>query len=124
MFGHLPELAIVLVIALIVFGPERLPEVAANAGKMIREVRSAMDTAMNPKDPEADDFSSYYYESAARSGEEVPPEDGPWPGAQDISELEAHFNETFQSRTAIEESPAAGAGAATPPVEDTTPSSH
>lgn len=72
MFGHFPELVIILVIALIVFGPEKLPEAAANAGKMVRELRSIMDTAMNPEHEVPDDFSSYYYESLARAGEEVP----------------------------------------------------
>jgi Tat protein translocase TatB subunit len=74
-FGHFPELIIVLVIALIVFGPEKLPEAAANAGKMFRELRTIMDTAMNPIEEEIpDDFSSYYYESLSRAGEEVPEE--------------------------------------------------
>lgn len=71
MFGHLPEFIIVVVLALIVFGPEKFPEVAAQAGKMIREVRETMDTALNPQDVEvADDFDAYYYESLARSGED------------------------------------------------------
>ncbi len=75
-FGHFPELVIVIVIALIVFGPEKLPETAANVGKMVREFRSVVDTAMNPIEQEIpDDFSSYYYESLARAGEEVPDAD-------------------------------------------------
>jgi TatA/E family protein of Tat protein translocase len=41
MFEHLPELLIVLVIALIVFGPRRLPEIGASLGKGIREFRKA-----------------------------------------------------------------------------------
>jgi sec-independent protein translocase protein TatB len=73
MFGHFPELVIVLVIGLIIFGPEKVPEMAANAGKMMRDFRSMMDEAMHPHDTEVpDDFSSYYYESLARNGEEVP----------------------------------------------------
>jgi TatA/E family protein of Tat protein translocase len=73
MFGHLPELFIVLLIALIVFGPEKLPEVAANAGKMVREVREIVNDAMHPLEEEPpDDFSTYYHESMARSGEEIP----------------------------------------------------
>lgn len=73
MFGHMPELIFLLVIALIVFGPEKLPEMAHNAGKMVRELRQAMDSAMNPEDVEVpDDFSTYYYESLQHSGEEVP----------------------------------------------------
>lgn len=74
MFGHLPEFFIILVIGLIVFGPERLPEVAHSAGKMVRELRQALDVSMNPHDVEVPaDFSTYYYESMQRSGEEVEP---------------------------------------------------
>lgn len=72
-FGHLGELAIILTIALIVFGPEKLPEVAASAGRMVRDVREAMNVAMNPEDTEVpDDFQTYYYESLQRAGEDVP----------------------------------------------------
>ena len=39
--GHIPELLIVLVIALIVFGPQRLPEVTGSLGKAVREFRRA-----------------------------------------------------------------------------------
>lgn len=84
--GHLPELAIILGIALIVFGPERLPEVAGNVGKVVREMRQAMNDVFNPQDYEIpDDFSSYYYESLARAGESAPvAESGDvtevWPG--------------------------------------------
>jgi TatA/E family protein of Tat protein translocase len=39
--GHLPELIIVLVVALIVFGPKRLPEVGNAVGKGLREFRKA-----------------------------------------------------------------------------------
>jgi len=40
MFGaHIPELAIVLVLALVFFGPKRLPEIGGAVGKGIREFR-------------------------------------------------------------------------------------
>jgi sec-independent protein translocase protein TatB len=40
-FGGLgwPEAAVLLLIGLFVFGPERLPEIAAEAGKTLRKVR-------------------------------------------------------------------------------------
>lgn len=37
--GHLPELLIVLVLALVIFGPKRLPEIGGAMGKGIREFR-------------------------------------------------------------------------------------
>jgi TatA/E family protein of Tat protein translocase len=40
-FNHLPELFIILVLALIVFGPSRLPEVGSSIGKAMREFRRA-----------------------------------------------------------------------------------
>jgi TatA/E family protein of Tat protein translocase len=40
-FNHLPELLIIMVVALIVFGPQRLPEVGASVGKAMREFRRA-----------------------------------------------------------------------------------
>jgi sec-independent protein translocase protein TatA len=39
--GHIYELIIVLVIALVVFGPKRLPELGSSIGKGIREFRKA-----------------------------------------------------------------------------------
>ena len=38
-FGHLWELVVVLLIALIFFGPKRLPELGSSLGKTIREFR-------------------------------------------------------------------------------------
>jgi TatA/E family protein of Tat protein translocase len=40
-FGHFPELVMVLIIALIIFGPKRLPEVGEGLGKSLREFRKA-----------------------------------------------------------------------------------
>jgi hypothetical protein len=72
---------------------------AANAGKMVREFRTIMDTAMNPVEQEIpDDFSSYYYESLARAGEEVPEEYD----AEELDEYEV--DEPYHNYRQIEES--------------------
>ena len=40
MFGvGLPELAVIIVVGLLVFGPDRLPDFARQAGRMVRQVR-------------------------------------------------------------------------------------
>jgi sec-independent protein translocase protein TatB len=36
----LPELAVIMVVAVIVFGPDRLPEFARQAGRFVRQVRN------------------------------------------------------------------------------------
>ena len=42
MFGlGMPELILILVISLVIFGPSKLPEMGASIGKAIREVRNA-----------------------------------------------------------------------------------
>ena len=43
MFGaHLPELAIVMVLALVVFGPKRLPEIGSSLGRGIRDFKKGI----------------------------------------------------------------------------------
>jgi sec-independent protein translocase protein TatA len=51
--GHLPELLIVLTLALVIFGPKRLPEIGASLGKGIRDFRqsvSHLDTDLEKPD--------------------------------------------------------------------------
>ncbi|HEY6469139.1 MAG TPA: twin-arginine translocase TatA/TatE family subunit [Candidatus Dormibacteraeota bacterium] len=43
--GHLPEIIIVLVVILIIWGPGKLPDVGAAMGKGIREFRKASSDA-------------------------------------------------------------------------------
>jgi sec-independent protein translocase protein TatA len=45
------EIVVILIVALIVFGPKRLPELGRSAGKGIREFKSAV----TGKDDDADD---------------------------------------------------------------------
>jgi sec-independent protein translocase protein TatB len=48
MFGvGLPELAVILVVGIIVFGPDRLPEYARQAGRMVRQLRTFAQSAQN-----------------------------------------------------------------------------
>ena len=48
MFGvGLPELAVIVVVALIVFGPDRLPDYARQAGRMVRQLRQFAQSAQD-----------------------------------------------------------------------------
>ncbi|HEU5440373.1 MAG TPA: twin-arginine translocase TatA/TatE family subunit [Ktedonobacterales bacterium] len=46
---HWPELVIIVVIALLVFGPKRLPEMGSSVGKTIREFQRSMREVTEPK---------------------------------------------------------------------------
>jgi sec-independent protein translocase protein TatB len=43
----LPELMVIAIVAVVVFGPERLPEFARQAGKFVRQVRNLAQSAQN-----------------------------------------------------------------------------
>ena len=62
MFGNigLPELMIILVIALLVFGPKKLPEVSRTIGKAIREFKKSTDEIKDKFEEQirAEDFKS------------------------------------------------------------------
>ena len=51
MFGfHGPELIIILVVALLIFGPKKLPEMGSAIGKSLKEFRKGMNEITAPKD--------------------------------------------------------------------------
>ncbi len=61
MFGiGLPELAVIIVVAVVVFGPDRLPDFARQAGRFVRQVRqftqAARDDIRSELGPEFADF--------------------------------------------------------------------
>ena len=61
MFGiGLPELMVIIVVAVIVFGPDRLPEFARQAGRLVRQIRqftnAARDDIRNELGPEFANF--------------------------------------------------------------------
>jgi sec-independent protein translocase protein TatB len=48
LFGiGLPELAVIAFVAVIVFGPDRLPEFARQAGRLVRQVRQLANSAQS-----------------------------------------------------------------------------
>lgn len=51
MFGlHPIDLIVVLVVALLIFGPKKLPEMGSAIGKSIKEFRKGMNELSNPSD--------------------------------------------------------------------------
>jgi sec-independent protein translocase protein TatA len=51
MFGlHMPELIIILVVALLIFGPKKLPEMGSAIGKSIKEFRKGVNEISHPKE--------------------------------------------------------------------------
>ncbi len=51
--GHLPELIIVMVLALLIFGPKRLPEMGKAIGDTVKSFQHSMKTAVEAHDEPA-----------------------------------------------------------------------
>ncbi|GAC1453399.1 MAG: hypothetical protein PVSMB1_01920 [Gemmatimonadaceae bacterium] len=67
----LPHLLMVLAVALLVFGPKRIPEIAASMGKGIREFKKQIGEATRPQDPPANFPRSAINDRGAASSTEV-----------------------------------------------------
>lgn len=50
---HLPELIAVLAIALLIFGPKKLPEIGASIGKSIKSFKKGMKEINEPDEKDA-----------------------------------------------------------------------
>lgn len=48
---HWPELVLLLVAALVIFGPKRLPEIGSSIGKTIKEFQRSMKEVNEPATP-------------------------------------------------------------------------
>jgi sec-independent protein translocase protein TatA len=64
------ELAIVLVIALVIFGPKRLPDLGRSLGSGMREFKDSI-TGKNDEEPELDTTKRELPESQAPTSESV-----------------------------------------------------
>jgi Tat protein translocase TatB subunit len=81
MFGTLggPELFLILVVALIVFGPRKLPEMGKSLGKMLAEFRKASNEFQRTieDEVEADRFKNATPQIAAPAAAPAAPKDAP-----------------------------------------------
>ncbi len=53
---HGLDLIVILIIALLIFGPKRLPEMGSSIGKSIKEFRKGMSELSNPKDEKEEEI--------------------------------------------------------------------
>jgi sec-independent protein translocase protein TatA len=73
MFGNIGplEIAIVLIIALIVFGPKRLPELGSSLGRGLREFKETV-TGERKDDEDDDDPKALHAATATKPPESTP----------------------------------------------------
>src|SRR5436305_14328163 len=91
MFGfHMPELIIILVVALLIFGPKKLPEMGASIGKSIKEFRKGMSELSQPKDERDDEMKSPNLEAIDRevASKKASTENNPWTTDHEITSSE------------------------------------
>lgn len=105
MFGfHAPELIIILVIALLIFGPKKLPEMGSSIGKSIKEFRKGMSEITQPKEEKEEEdvkpptYSAIERESLTRQANAgfestaVEKEGVTKPISDEVSRLETHVD--------------------------------
>ena len=106
------ELLVILIVTLIVFGPERMPELARNVAKLIRDLRMAMDEVreqfneLTKEDllptKEIDEYYRETIDSVKKSIE--PPADMP-----DVKEIDKELQDTIREAEKPAEKPASDA---------------
>jgi len=73
MFGfHAPELIIILVVALLIFGPKKLPEMGSAIGKSIKEFQKGMRELSSPKEAKEEEESEPMADSRETISREIP----------------------------------------------------
>ena len=72
-----PEIVLILVLVLILFGPRRLPEIADAMGKSIRKFKSASRDASDAVQKELDDARRTVDDEPAPTAKADPPADKP-----------------------------------------------
>jgi len=85
MFGlGMPELLVILVVALVVIGPKRLPDIARALGKGMREFRRATDDIKHSITIDHDDYNPAAALKKLHRPEQTPPQptERPAPPAQ------------------------------------------
>jgi sec-independent protein translocase protein TatA len=83
-FSHAPELIIILVIALIIFGPKKLPSLGKGLGDGIREFRKATSGEGDKEEPAPDAGASAV--NTASAATPTPVVEGPKSSADTVSD--------------------------------------
>jgi sec-independent protein translocase protein TatA len=109
------ELIVILVIALIVFGPKRLPEIGRTMGKSLRELRKATDDIKGTFSGTVDDIDDEWDDPP-----KIQPSSGGAPAASEGTEAE---RSPAATTVATEASPpvATGPGATAPSLNGSGP---
>lgn len=131
MFGTLggPEVILILVVALIVFGPRRLPEIGKSMGKMLAEFRKASNDFKRTIDDELEAEKSRETQSQLPATAPVPEPEGVASSTAPLAEPEAEWRPPYEPPPSVtdatEPEPAApGAGAPEAGGASTAPSSE
>ena len=111
-----PELAVILIIALIVLGPQRLPEMARTVGKTVNEFRKMRDEATSVFreviDTAQEGTITPFRDAVNAAGEPIQPNGLPYP--IDTTGIHPMFRRDSTARLPQELLPAAPAAPATP----------